>query len=225
MKKALFLLCLLRLTPPVQAQGKLTLDQVFANLDSVSKTFQTAQADIERTHVTVIVNDKDVSSGKFFYTRVGKEPRVKLELTKPAGQEQYLLIDKGKIQIYQPNLKRVQEASISGHQDQVEMFMALGFGQSSQELTKNFDVSLGGEEVLDGKKAVILDLVPKNKASFKAVRMWFDPIRWLALQLKATENSNDYMIFKYSDIRTNGLKSFGDVFDLKLPKDVKIMKL
>ena len=224
MKKVLCCLSLLWLTSAVHAQNKLTLDQVFANLDSVSRTFQNVQADIERTHVTVIVDDKDVSSGKFYYTRQGKEPRVKLELTKPVGAEQYLLIDKGKIQLYQPNLKRVQEGSISGHQDQVDMFMALGFGQSSQDLKKSFDVSLGGEEMLDGKKTIVLDLVPKNKASFKSVRMWFDPIRWLALQLKATEASNDYMIFKYSNIRTNS-KAFYGAFELKLPKGVTVMKL
>src|SRR6266566_2894460 len=108
------------LIPPSQAQPDgYTLDQVFAKMDEVQKRFRSAAADIERTHVTVLVNDKDVSSGKFYYTRRGKQPRVKLELSKPAPQ--YLLIDKGKLQLYTPNLKQVQEASISGHQDKVEM--------------------------------------------------------------------------------------------------------
>src|SRR2546425_10196155 len=159
------------LTPPSQAQPDgYTLDQVFAKMDEVQKRFRSAAADIERTHVTVLVNDKDVSSGKFYYSRRGKEPRVKLELSKPMPQ--YLLIDKGKLQLYTPNLKQVQEASITGHQDKVEMFMALGFGQSSQDLKNNFDVSLTGEEVVDGKKTSILELTPKNRAMFKSVRMW-----------------------------------------------------
>src|SRR6266853_1686076 len=141
------------LVPLSQAQGKYTLAQVFAKMDEMQKDFRSTVADIERTHVTVLVNDKDVSSGKFYYIRRGKEPRVKLELSKPMPQ--YLLIDKGKLQLYTPNLKQVQEASISGHQDKVEMFMALGFGQSSQDLKKNFDVSLAGEEAVDGKKTSI----------------------------------------------------------------------
>src|SRR6266850_1936172 len=86
------------LVPLSHAQGKYTLDQVFAKMDEVHKTFRSTEADIERTHVTVLVNDKDVSSGKFYYVRKGKDPRVKMELTKPLPQ--YLLIDKGKLQIY-----------------------------------------------------------------------------------------------------------------------------
>src|SRR5690348_13261340 len=140
---------LLWLVPSLQAQSKYTLDQIFAKMDEVQKTFKSASADIERTHVTVLVNDKDVSSGKFYYMRSGNQPRLKLELLKPMMQ--YLLIVKGKLQLYTPNLKQVQEASITGHQDKVELFMSLGFGQSSQDLKSNFDVSLAGEEPVDGR--------------------------------------------------------------------------
>src|SRR5262245_54908177 len=79
-KKIAGLLCLLGLVPMVQAQGGYTLDQVFAKMDEIAKTFRSSQADIERTHVTILVNDKDVSSGKFYYVRQGNQPRVRLEL-------------------------------------------------------------------------------------------------------------------------------------------------
>src|SRR6266487_2124207 len=162
------------LIPPSQAQPDgYTLDQVFAKMDEVQKRFRSAAADIERTHVTVLVNDKDVSSGKFYYARRGKQPRVKLELSKPAPQ--YLLIDKGKLQLYTPNLKQVQEASLGGHSNTVEQFMALGFGQSSEDLKKNYQVSLAGEETVDGKKTAVLELIPKNAGmGIKNVRMWMD---------------------------------------------------
>ena len=210
------------LIPLGKAQGKYTLDQVFAKMDEMQKDFRSTVADIERTHVTVLVNDKDVSSGKFYYTRRGKEPRVKLELSKPTPQ--YLLIDKGKLQLYTPNLKQVQEASISGHQEKVEMFMALGFGQSSQDLKNNFDVSVAGEEVVDGKKTSILELTPKNRAMFKSVRMWMDQQKWVAVQLRTTENTGDYMIFKYSNVKMN-TNIPDSVFDLKMPKDVHVIKM
>ncbi|HYR42460.1 MAG TPA: outer-membrane lipoprotein carrier protein LolA [Terriglobia bacterium] len=210
------------LIPLSQAEGKYTLDQVFSKMDEMQKDFRSTTADIERTHLTVLVNDKDVSSGKFYYTRRGKEPRVKLELSKPMSQ--YLLIDRGKLQLYTPNLKQVQEASISGHQDKVEMFMALGFGQSSQDLKKNFDVSLAGEEAVDGKKTSILELIPKNRAMFKSVRMWMDQEKWVAVQLRTTENTGDYMIFKYSNVKIN-TNIPDSVFDLKMPKDVHVIKM
>src|SRR5688572_5473908 len=131
-------LCLIQ--PASGQSSSYTLDQVFTKMDEVQKAFRSTQADIERTHVTVLVNDKDISSGKFHYVRRGKEPRVRLELTKPANEQ--LLIDKGKLQLYRPKLKQVQETLLGPHSDKVELFMALGFGQSSQDLKKNFDVTV-----------------------------------------------------------------------------------
>lgn len=223
LKAFLCLLCFLWFLPPsAQAQNTYTLDQVFTKMDDVSKTFRSAETDIERTKVTVIVNDKDVSSGKFYYTRQGKEPRVKLELNNPTPQ--YLLINKGKLQIYTPKLKQVQEASLGGHEELVEMFMAIGFGPSSQDLKKNYDVTLGGEEVVDGKRTIVLDLKPKNTKQLKSVRMWLDQQKWVSVQVKANEASGDYMLFKYSNIKLNGNIS-DSKFDLNMPKNVQVVKL
>jgi len=206
----------------LHAQGSYTLDQVFGKMDEVAKTFRGVQADVERTHVTILVNDKDVSSGKFYYARQGKNPRVKLEFAKPAVQ--FLLIDKGKLQLYTPNLKQVQEGSLGEHQDKVEMIMALGFGQSSQDLKKNFTVSAGGEETIDGKKTSILDLKPINSPMFKSVRLWLDQEKWVAVQINTTEASGDYMLVKFSSIKVNPTIS-ESVFSLKLPKDVRVLKM
>ena len=210
------------LAPSLHAQGKFTLDQVFAKMDEVQKSFKSTAADIERTHVTVLVNDKDVSQGKFYYVRSGKEPRLKLELLKPMVQ--YLLIDKGKLQLYTPNLKQVQEASITGHQDKVELFMSLGFGQSSQDLKSNFDVSLQPDEVVDGKNTTVLELKPKSTGMFKSVRLWMDQQKWVATQIRTTESSGDYLVVKFSNVKLNSGIS-DSVFELKMPKDVHVMKM
>jgi outer membrane lipoprotein-sorting protein len=224
MKKAAGLaaifLCVFTLCLHAQ-QGAYTLEQVFAKMDEAAKTFRSVQADVERTHVTVFVNDKDVSSGKFYYAKQGNQPRVKMDLLSP---EQHLLIDKGKLQIFQPKLKQVQETMLGEHQDKVEMFMALGFGQTSQDLKKNFAVSLGGEQVIDGKKTVVLELKPNNSTMFKSVQMWMDPQKWVAVQIKTTEGSGDYGILKFSNIRLN-TNIPDSTFTLKLTKDVKVVKL
>lgn len=221
--RRLCLLCFLFLIPLLNAET--SLDQVFAKMDETSKSFRSVECTLERTHVTVLVNDKDVASGKLYYTRSGKEPRVKVEITRPA--DQILLIANGKLQWYQPKIKQVQEASLSGHTNAVEQFMAIGFGQSSQDLKNNYQVSYGGEETIDGKKAAILELVPKNpkaSGSFKNVRIWMDEKQGISLQVRVTEASADYTEFKYSNIRLNGAIP-DSTFELKLPKDVHFSKI
>jgi outer membrane lipoprotein-sorting protein len=214
-------LCVFSLCAYAQ-QGAYTLDQVLAKMDAVAKEFHNVQADIERTHVTVFVNDKDVSSGKFYYVKQGTQPRVKLLLTQPADQQ--VLIDKGKLQIYQPKLKQVQEAALGEHKDQVEMFMALGFGQSSQDLKKNFAVSLGAEQMIDGKKTSVLELKPNNSSLFTSVQLWLDQQKWVSVQIKTTEGSGDYMIAKFSNVRVNA-NIPESIFTLKLAPGTKTIKM
>jgi len=104
------------------------------------------------------------------------------------------------------------------------MFMALGFGQSSQDLKKNFDVTLAGEEVVDGKKTAVLDLKPRDAGMFKSVRMWMDQQKWVAVQIKTTEKSGDYLTLKFMNVKLNA-NIPDSVFDLKMPKDVKVIKM
>jgi len=221
MKKLVGLLCLVWLLPLSHAQGSYTLDQVFAKMDEVATTFRSSQADIERTHVTVIVNVKDVATGKFYYYRRGKDPRVKMELTKPSIE--VALVDKGKMQLYTPAIKQVKEAALGKHQNMLEMFMALAFGTSSADIKKNFTPTLAADETIDGQKTTVLDLKPKN-TGIKSIRLWLDQKRWVAVQLKVTEGSDDYFVLKYSNIKLNG-NIPESVFQLKLPKDVTVIQM
>ena len=219
--KFLYLVCLLWLTPSLWAQ--MNLEQALSKIDEVSKNFHSVECTLERTKVTLIVDDKDVASGKLYYTRSGKEPRLKVVMMKPV--DQILLIDKGKFQWYSPKINQVQEGSLAGHTNAVEQYMALGFGQSSQDMKKNFQVSFGGEEVLDGKKTAMLDLTPKTPGGvIKAVRIWMDEQKGVSVQVKATEASGDYTVFKYSNIKLGGALP-DSTFELKLPKDVHVSKI
>ena len=223
MKRLVCCMVFLCLVPLAHAQSAYTLDQVFAKMDDVAKTFRSTEANLERTHVTILVNDKDTASGKFYYTRRGKEPRVKIELTKPIAQS--LLIDKGMLRLYTPNLKQVQQGSLAEHSAAVEQFMALGFGQSSEDLKKNYDVELANDDVLDGRKMTVLNLKPKNAGmGLKSIQIWMDQQKWVSVQIKATENSGDYGLYKFTNVKMNGGIP-ESVFDLKLPKDVRVLKI
>lgn len=215
------LMCLLWLIPLLRAET--SLDQVFAKMDETSKTFRSVECGLERTKVTVLVNDKDVATGKLYYTRSGKEPRLRVEIMKPG--DQILLIANGKAQLYIPKINQVQEYSLGGQSKVMEQFMAIGFGQSSADLKKNYQVTYAGEETIDGKKAAMLDLVPKTPVGgLKTVRIWLDEQKGIAVQVKATETGGDYTIFKYSNIKLNPAIS-DTTFELKLPKDVHVNKL
>src|SRR6516225_6769521 len=136
------LLCLLFFLPFAHAEA--TLDQVFAKMDEASKNFHAIECSLEQTKVfQLALGDNEVQSGKLYFARSGKEPRLKLQIGSPPTQ--ILLIDKGKAQRYIPKIKEVTEFSLGGHSNQVDQFMAIGFGQSSADLKKNYTVTAGGE--------------------------------------------------------------------------------
>jgi outer membrane lipoprotein-sorting protein len=220
--KILFVLCLCSLSPVVIAAA--TLVQVFAKMDDTAKGFHSIECDLEQTKVTTLVDDKYVQSGKLYYARIGKEPRLKIEIGKPPAQ-QIVLIDKGKAQRFMPQINEVQEFLLGANAHLVDQFTSIGFGQSSTDLKNNYTVSADGEEMIDGKKTTILDLIPKTPmAGYKAFRLWVDEQKGISLQVKVTETSGDYMIYKYTNIKLNGNLA-ANTFELKLPKGVHVSRL
>src|SRR5262249_43781752 len=120
-----------------------TLDQVLAKMEENGKNFRSMQANLERTKVTVIVNDKAMDSGMVYFARRGKDPRIMVDIAKP--EEQRMLIDQGKALLFFPKLKQVQEYFLGKDQDKAE-FLLIGFGQSNQDIRNVYDTTLVGEE-------------------------------------------------------------------------------
>jgi outer membrane lipoprotein-sorting protein len=224
MKIAALALILLTFVTTADAQT-FTLEQVLAKMDAAGRTFQTMEAAIERTHVTVLVNDQVTDSGKIYFARKGTAPRIKIEFTKPT--ESFMLIDDGKYQAYLPKLKQIQEKFLGENQDKAE-FMLIGFGQSNANLQKTYDVTLLPEETINGVKTSVLELKPKSAqvaAMFTTIRLWMDQQRWIPIQTRVTEASKNYQVIKFSDIKLNG-RIPDTRFSLgNLPKDVQTIKL
>lgn len=221
-RSALRLLSILVLfgTGTLLGQTRVSLDTVLERMEAVGREFRNLEADIERTKVVVIVDDHSTSSGKFYFARSGDTSRIRMTIEKPSRQE--LLIDKGMLQMYFPRINQVQVADLGENQDKAE-FMAIGFGQSSADLLKYYDVTLAGEESIDGIATSILDLKPKSvdfSAIFSNIRLWIDQERWIPLHTKLAEAGGDYLDVRFSNIRINRRLS-NSVFELKLPKDVQ----
>ncbi len=205
-------------------QNAFTLDQVLTKMGEIGKTFRSMQADVERTKVTVIVNDRYTDYGTVHFARRGTESRIKFDIIRP--EQQRVLFDKGKALLYFPKLKQVQEYTMGKNQDKAE-FLLVGFGQSSESIKEFYNVTLAGEEVINGQKTSIVDLKPKSvqaKAMFANIRLWIEHQRWIPIQSQTTEAGGDYMIYKFANLKMN-LRIPDSVFDLKLPKDVQVIKM
>ena len=184
-----------------QNHGSLSLDNVLAHLDDSAKNFHGLSADVERTKVTVVVNDRSTETG----TILVRGERMLLDLKTPDPRT--ILRNGDNLFIYEPGLKRVEEFNLGKNRGLVDQFLLLGFGTGGKELRRGYGITLVGENPIDDRKTVELELAPKSEdvlKQFSKIQIWFDQSSWLPVQQQLFEaGSGDYMIVHYSKMVRN----------------------
>ena len=205
-----------------QSQKKWTTDGVLRELDIAEKKFRSLTADVERTTVTVAVNDRSTESGKIFLRSDGK---MRIELSKP--DQRTILRNGDKVWHYLPKAKRVEEYDLGKHAGLADSLLSLGLGSSGGALKKQYLVTVLGEESVENHNTVVLELVPKDEKfrnQIARIQLWVDTSNWLSIQQKLFETgTGDYIIILYRNIVTNPrLPEEG--FKPRWPRDVTVVK-
>ena len=202
------------------AQTDPNLQKVLAQMDAAAQDFRTAQANFVWEQFFAVVNDKDSQKGTVYYRRSGKDIQMMADITDPAKS---VLFSDGRVQVYEPKLKRVTSYEAGKNREAVESFLVLGFGGSGRDMLRSFDVKYLGTETVDGVKAAKLELIPKSdrmRNVFAKIWLWIDPAHGISVQQQFFEPSGDYRLAKYSDLKVNQ-KIPDSVFKLKTPGDTK----
>lgn len=185
-----------------QNQTTWTLEGVLKQLDAGAKEFRSLTADIERTKVTVVVNDRSTETGQIF---VRSDNKMRIELSQPSPRT--ILRDGDELYVFNPKIKRVEQYNLGKHRSLVDQFLLLGFGTSGAELRKSYLVTVLSEEQLDKQKAVLLELTPKSddvRNQISKIHLWIDEATWLPAQQKFFETgSEDYFIIRYTNVVRN----------------------
>ena len=123
--------------------------------------------------------------------------------------------------------KRVEEFDLGKHRALVGQFQLLGFGTPGSELKKSYLVTFLGEDSLDKRKVLLLELTPKDEKvrnQISKIHLWLDAASWLPVQQKFFETgSGDYFIFHYTNLVRNP-KLPDSRFKPDWPKGVEVIK-
>lgn len=184
-----------------QTHSGLNLDGVLRSLDRDAKNFRSLSADVERTKVTVVVNDKSTETGSILV----RGDKMLLEMKAPDSRT--ILRTGDNLYIYTPGLKRVEEYNLAQRRALVDQYLLLGFGTSGKELQKAYLVTLIGEPTVEDKKTAELELTPKSQEArnqISKIQIWLDESTWLPVQQRFYETgSGDYFIIRYSKVVRN----------------------
>lgn len=211
-----------RETVLAQTNEHWTMEGVLGMMDKSARDFHTLTADFEHVKYTAVVKDASTETGHIY---VRRDAKMRIEITKPDPRT--ILRTGDSLFLYNPKINRVEEYDLGKNRAMVDQYVLLGFGTKSDNIKKSYVVSFMGEEELDRKKTVLLELTPKSEQirnQIMKIQMWVDEASWLPIQQKFFEaGSGDYFLFHY----TNAMKNLnlGDVkFKQDWPKRVTRVK-
>lgn len=228
MKKAIHLrvfAVLLIFTPFAARAQNADLQKVLAQMDAASARFQSAEADFVWDQYTAVVQSHDYQKGTIAFRREGGSTEmiahVKTENDQPAPKD--VLYKGGELDFYQPELKQVTIFKAGGN---IERYLTLGFGGSGKDLAATWNIAYQGTEMIDGVETAKLDLTPKQPGGnnqFTHITIWVDPKRGISLKQQVFQESGDWRIAVYSNIKLNSVPA--SAFELQLaPGTQKVRK-
>lgn len=199
-----------------------TSESVLTMMDRSAKDFHTLTADVQHIKYTDVVKDTSTETGQMW---VRRDEKMCIEILKPDPRT--ILRTGDSLYVFNPKINRVEEYDLGKNRSMVDQYVLLGFGTRSEAIKKNYLVAVSGEQELDGRRTVVIELTPispQMRDQITKIQMWIDEASWLPIQQKFFEaGSGDYFIFKYSDVRKN-LKIVDSRFKPNWPKNATKVK-
>jgi outer membrane lipoprotein-sorting protein len=156
---------------------------------------------------------------------VRKDEKMRIEIAKPDPRTVLRVGDA--FYIFNPKINRVEEYDISKNREMVDQYLELGFNTRGEHLKENYLMTVNGEQEMDGRKTVLIELTPKSekmREQIAKIQMWVDTGSWLAIQQKVFEaNSSDYFIIHCTNLIKN-LKIDDSRFKPDWPKNATKIK-
>lgn len=180
------------------------MDAIFARMDANAKASNSFAADVKIQKFTKILNKTYEESGTIKLRRQKNSTIGRMDVEKPDQYTWHFAGDN--FEKYLPKVKEVQVIQASKFLKNADRYLLLGFGSTSADLKKTFDVKQGPEETIAGMKATRLDLVPKDKKAAEAaakVELWIPAGQSYAIQQRITEPNGNYTQYTYTDAKLN----------------------
>jgi len=200
-KVVLFLLIICILVTAGRAGEDLTAEEILAMRDE-NMVFKTAYSEID---MIITIGKRIVIKKLISYTE-GTEKSF-IEFLSPARDRGMKMLKIGKIlKIYFPSAERVMR--LSGHMLRQSMmgsdFSYEDMTETAEELEKEYDVKLLGEEVFAGVQCYVLELESKieNKTYF-FIKIWVDKEKFIGLKVEFYAKSGKLLkVLTVEDIKS-----------------------
>jgi outer membrane lipoprotein-sorting protein len=206
--------------PALLAQAE-PLADILARMDHAAQDFRALSANMKRVQFTAVISEANEMEGVVRLKRLKGSTVGIVDFQHPEQRTVY--INGHNVQIYYPKANTVEIYDSSKYTSNIDQFLLLGFGTSSAELQKSYDLKMAGTETIGGGATTRIEMTPKSaelKKLITKIELWIPEGQDTAIQEKVTEPSKNYELITYSEVKVN--PSLPDSsFELKLPAKVK----
>ncbi len=191
----------LTLAPPVVRAA--TLEDVLTRMDQAAKEFKSFSAKMTRTDYEKLLDESTAMQGVVRMQRTKDGISGVMQFSGANEQTDYF--DGRTGGRYFPKANNVQIFEDIGKKGaSLEQIVLLGFGTSRAELTRDYEIKLGGSETVGGEPATRIELTPKSKDQKNIVtriELWIPDRKGNPVQEKITQPSKNYTQVTYSDMQ------------------------
>lgn len=197
------------------------LNEILKRKQSHQNVLASLRADIEIRRYAFGLNESEILEGSFiFLPSRSKNSVLRVNWAKP--KEEVLAIINGKYVKYSP----FNNTAFTGNEDEklddsVILFKRI-LSLNNTKLQNYFVIKyVELERLCDGTQTWKLELLPKSKSQYRAIKIWID-VNGMVIQARMTEKNENYSMIRLSNIKKNIVINFSEV-KVKLPKGTKII--
>ncbi len=194
------------------------LSEATRQIDRQAKDFDTAMARVESVFTSSDGAEQRKSIGTGFIRDDGS-----IRYTEDGGSRT-TWVDRNTVTIYDKATNTVEEYSLRKHKDRLEPFIRLGFTTIGSDMSRDFLLTLIGEEEVGDARTVVIELVPEKESMREVVRMIrlnIDQASWMPVKqtFVATAESGTWTL-TYTGMARN-LRLNPDLFKEEWPRDAE----
>jgi outer membrane lipoprotein carrier protein len=191
--------------------------EVLRRASAAYENVRSMQASFVMQFNNPLLRQQTTSRGTLYQQR---PDRIALHFTDPDGD--VILSDGEHFYIYQPSIdakQATQTPASAGGGGGVDLQ-----AQFVGNPTERFRYTLEGRENVGDRPAHVMTLVPRERAEYRSLKVWFDTRDSLARRFEITELNGSVRRFDLSGLQVNAAISAG-VFRFTPPADVRIVRV
>jgi outer membrane lipoprotein-sorting protein len=193
------------------------LQQVLDRFSGAQASIETLQADFEERKILALLKEEVVLTGTLYHSRP-----LNFFWNYETPSPKQILLTSDLLVAYYPELNKAEEVNVRRWNQRIRRYLQLGV--DTEELRKDYDISLGTPGAGDPKGADLLLLTPlkkRKRARLKEIRIWVHPETGHTQRITYLEKSGDMTTFSFSNVQVNaGIPA--TVYHIDLPADVSM---